>query len=399
MGMCKHSVTASCLSVGLALLCPFMDVHAETDPGKGDASGENEDKIDHLELAAVLISDGHFDRAELVLAEVDPTDEGLDLARYYMLAGVVALKLGNSQQAVDLLEDSIEAGQTDPLVHVFLAQALFAVERYEETIDALDDAGEVADGIEGSFLIQAQCHWRMEDRVGAWQALDEGLAKFPGAIGLMRHKVMLLMEMGLYHQALEEGESLVSHDEATAEDCVAIAEALRRGNQFHDAILVLEVARLRYPESEPVLRQMAQTYLDDGWPLTAARIMHEASMQNPDLRVDAAELYRKAGNLLLALYVNAQIVDQPVKVRQRLGILIELGRFEEAAALEDRVSRLGLLDDDAIRYAMAYILYRIGDLVGAEKYLKGILDQVHYDKSMVLLSTIEKCRASEWACE
>jgi tetratricopeptide (TPR) repeat protein len=215
----------------------------------------------------------------------------------------------------------------------------------------------------------------------------------------MRHRVMLLLSMGLYLAALEHGEELLVHERSTADDHVAIAEALRRGNQLARAILVLEVAHLMYPDDEAILRQLAQSYLDHGWPLSAARLMDEASYQNPSLRVDVAELYRRAGKLLLALHINAQVLDQPAKVRQRLGILIELGRFEQAVALEPRLSRLGLFEDESLRYAFAYSLYRVGELDRAERFLKGISDAACYDRSIALLKAIETCRNSEWMCE
>jgi tetratricopeptide (TPR) repeat protein len=300
---------------------------------------------------------------------------------------------------VDLLEQSVQAGQEDPIVFVFLAQARFAIEDFAGTLEALDAAGETADQLEGSYLIRAQCHWRMDDRPGAWAALDSGLVEHPGEIELLRHKVMLLMEMELYLQALEDGEELLAHEDAEADDYVAIAEALRRGNQIQDAIIMLEVARLRYPDNEPILRQLAQTYLDHGWPLAAARLMHEASRENPALKVDVAELYRRAGKLVLALHVNAQVEDQVAKVKQRLGILIELGRFEQAVALEPRLSRLGLFEEESIRYAFAYSLYRVGDLDEAESYLKAIADPLFYDKSISLMKAIEVCRTNDWACE
>jgi tetratricopeptide (TPR) repeat protein len=367
---------------------------------ENDAQGEGQqDEVDHLDLAALLIQDGHHDRAELVLAEVDLEDEDLDMARYTLLAGLVALKLGHSADAVDLLEKSVQAGQEDPVVFVFLAQARFALQDFSGTLEALDAAGETAEKLEGSYLIRAQCHWRMDDRVGAWLALEAGLARYPGLIELMRHRVMLLMEMELYLEALDDGEELLAHEQAGADDYVAIAEALRRGQQLQRAIIVLEVARLRYPDNEPILRQLAQTYLDHGWPLTAARLLHEASGANPALKADVAELYRRAGKLLLALHVNAQVQDQSVKVRQRLGILIEMGRFEEAVALEPRLSRLGLFAEEAIRYAFAYALYRVGDLSEAEPYLKGISDPLYYDKSIALVKAIDTCRTNEWACE
>jgi hypothetical protein len=366
--------------------------------GKTDEQSD-EEEVDHVELAAILIQDGHYDRAAVVLSEVNPeTDEDLDLPRYHMLSGLVALETGLDKQAAESFRKSIEAGQEDPVVHVFLAQALFGLESFPDTLAALDDAGEAADRLPGTFLIRAQCHWRTDDRVSAWAALTAGLERHPGTVELMRHRVMLLIDMGLFIQALEEGQDLLVHSGTGAEDYVAIAEALRRGKQLEKAAHVLEEARLVYPGNEMILKQLAQTYLDLEMPLAGARILHEAARYNPELTVEVAELYRRAGKLLMALYMNAEVADQPSKIKQRLGLLIELERYEEAASLSARLSRLGLLEDQAILYAVAYSFYSIGEHAQAEAYIKRITDPVFYDKGVELRRAIEACRQSGWQC-
>lgn len=358
-----------------------------------------EEEIDHVALAAVLIQDGHYDRAAAVLNEVDPEQEGLDLPRYHMLMGLVALKSNQFRQASVHLQKSIQAGQTDKMVWVFLAQALFALQEYPATLKALDAAGEAADELSGSFLIRAQCHWRAGDKPKAYDALQGGLLRHPGTLELLRHKVMLLIDLGLFQQALEDGSGLLAHKDVCAEDYVAIAEALRRGKQLRQATLILEEALLRYPDSEQVFLQLARTYLEENRPLTAGALLHRAARRNPALMVEAAELYRRAGSLLQALHTNAQVKDQQKKIRQRLGLFIELGRFEEAAAMEKRLSRLRLLKEEPIAYALAYSNYRTGRLLAAEEFLRGIRDPGLYQKAIELRRAIEVCRKSGWTCE
>lgn len=360
---------------------------------------ESGDEIDRLALAAILVQDGHYDRAEAVLRNVDPEQEGLDLARYTMLSGLVALKGGREREAAGLLEKSIEHGQTNEVVYVFLAQARFATGDYAGTLQALDAAGETADELPGSFMIRAQCHWRRGEKAGAYAALERGLRRYTGNLELLRHKVLLLVDMGLFQEAREQGQALLSSPRVRADDYVAIAEALRRGKQHDQAAVILEQARLRYPHHEPILKQLARTYLDAGRSLTAGRLFHEAARLNPSLTVEVAELYRRAGRLIEALWVNAQVTDQAAKIRQRLGLLIELERFEQAAGLERRLSRLGLLEDETVAYAMAYSFYRTGRLERAEGQLKRIREPAMYQKAIELRRAIEVCRTTGWACE
>jgi len=74
---------ALCLS--LLAGCVQMSAH-----GVPEEQGE-ETAADRLALAALLIRDRHFERAEAVLGQVDPQQEGLDLARLHTLRGLVAL--------------------------------------------------------------------------------------------------------------------------------------------------------------------------------------------------------------------------------------------------------------------------------------------------------------------
>jgi hypothetical protein len=115
--------------------------------------------------------------------------------------------------------------------------------------------------------------------------------------------------------------------------------------------------------------------------------------------LDAAELFRRGGRPVQALYLNAMVADQQAKIRQRLGLLIELERFEEATLLEPRLSRLGLLEEEAVIYALAYSLVQIGKYSRAEHYLKQIRDPELFRKATELRRVMERCIAAGWECE
>ena len=115
--------------------------------------------------------------------------------------------------------------------------------------------------------------------------------------------------------------------------------------------------------------------------------------------MDAAELFKKGGRPVQALYLNADVPDQKAKVRQRLGLLVELERFEEAAALAPRLERLGLTDEDAVTYALAYALFQVGKFDSAERYLKQIRSPELFGNAMELRRSMERCRALGWECQ
>lgn len=357
-----------------------------------------------LKVAARLLQDGHQARAGAVLTELarklraPKPPKGFDLARYHTLRGLVALKLGDAKLAVRELEAALSAGQKDENARLLLAQARFALRDYAGTLAALSRCDALARRYAGIHLLRAQSHWRGGHKTKAWQALSAGLRFFPAARALLRQRVLLMIDLGLFRQATQAGLRLLQGRETKVDEQVAIAEALRRGKQHRRAILILEQALLRRPGELRLLRQLARSYLDDGKPRTAAGLMARAAEKEPALRVEAAELYRRAGQLAAALYQNSRVAAQPAKLRQRLGLLVELERFEEAAALAPRLSRLGLLKDQRIVYALAYACYKTRRYGEAERWLRRISEAKLFAQAVTLRRAMQACRARGYAC-
>lgn len=355
--------------------------------------------VDHLALATVLLRDGHLERAARVLGEVDPSAKGIDRARFHSLSGVVSLKLHDYRAAASHLERAIAAGNKAPAeVLLLLAQARFARSDFRGTLRALDGLGAARRRWPGAFVLAAQSERRLGRAERAWAALVAGLVHHPGNLELARNKVLLLVELGLYQRAVEEGERLLAGAHAQAEDYVAIAEALRQAEQRGRAVLLMEQAHLRAGADLRVLVQLARAHLSDGRPLAAAGLLERAAQRDARYQPEAAELYRRAGRLFQALRLNAQVLDQAVKMRQRLGLLIELERFELAAAMAPRLSRLGLLEDQKLVYALAYTLYKTGQLEQAETWLRRIDEPQLFEKAVELRKAMAACREQGWLC-
>jgi hypothetical protein len=92
------------------------------------------------------------------------------------------------------------------------------------------------------------------------------------------------------------------------------------------------------------------------------------------------------------------VSDQQAKFKQRLGLLIEQERFEEAAALEPRLSRLGLLEDQELVYGLAYSYFRVGKLRQAEGWLQRISAPDLFHKVVELRRVMAACREAGWQC-
>ena len=356
------------------------------------------DTPDYLELAAVLASDGHYDKAAVEFAKVDAADPELDAIKYHTLGGLIALNRQQPEAAVKAFEAAIAAGQAEPTIYLYLAQAQFGLERYADVLKTLDRAGATFDTLPPVFLMRAQAHWLLKERERAFAVLADGARRFPANTEFLRREVFFLMELGLYQEAAARGQQYLARAEGKEADYVAIGTALKRARQFDAALAFLESARLKFPASENVVKALAATYLDHGQPLAAGELMYRAALANPALKPEAAELFRRAKLYARALAVNAEISDQPVKLKQRLGILIELGRTAEVAGMQAALMRTRLLDDEDVRYALAYALFKEGDFAAAEGHLAKLTKPELFRKATELRQSMQDCADERWRC-
>jgi tetratricopeptide (TPR) repeat protein len=374
------------------LLSPCLGMAQE-----GDDAADSE--LERLPLAALLIGDGNYERARQVLAAVNVDDPELDLIRYHTLSGLVALNLNELALAVREFRAAIDAGQDEPVVWLYLAQAYFGQEQWVETLYALDRAGPEATRLPSVFLIRSQAHWQLEEYQQAWAVLSEGRQVFPDRAGdFARRQVFLLVEQGLYQEAADQGRRFLAGQSAGPEDALAIGNALRQSGQYLEAARILEQARLAYPDKVDLSRLLAHTYLSSERVLGAAEVLRQAAIYDPRLLGEAAELYRRAGHLMEALTLNAAIIDQNQKLKQRLAILVELQRFEQAAAMEPDLVRTGLLEDEDIRYALAYAYFKNGEFDRAEAQLSRLERADLFRKATELRRVMEQCADQPWLC-
>lgn len=374
-----------------------------------------EREVDHQALAALLARDGHFDRAARALQKIEPPRDAAKRQRYFQLAGYIALKqrlfvaaATHFSAAISAAEARIQAmGKTKSardeehrarLLYLFLAQARYGQKDYQGALKAIVAARGVGDHLPATYILRSECLARTGQLPQAFAVADQGSLRHPTSSVLARQRIVLLIRLGLYQQATEDAVVLLDREDLTAQDYIAIAEALRRGKAASRAIAFLEMARLRFPKSKGLVLQLGRAYLDQKRALSAATIFERALIDRPDLALETAELFRRSGRLHRALRANARVVDQKTKIRQRLGLLIELEAYEQAAALTSRLSRLNLLEEDNVRYALAYAYFKTLRFEQAEKWLKQIHGSKLFDRAVELRRAVDTCVAHRERC-
>lgn len=387
----------------LVLLCALLLAVSMVAAQDNEPAAEDED-VDRLSLASLLIGDGNYDRARRVLSEIDPEEADLDVVRYHSLEGLVALNLDELPRAIDAFERAVAAAreraeEVPEVVWLYLAQSHFGQGNHAEVIDALDRADEETTELPSVYLMKSQAHWELGELESAWQVLHAGRRQFPDRAGdFTRRQVYFLVDQGLYQEAAEIGQAFLEESESTSRDAVAIGNALREAGQYEKALHILETARLSDPGNVRVAKVLAHTWMARDQILPAANILREAAVYDPGLTSEAAELYKRSGWLMQALMLNSQVIDQEKKLKQRLAIFIELERFDQAAGMEEALVRNGLLGDENIRYALAYAYFKTGAYDRAERHLTQLTDDELFRKAAELRRAMEECADEPWLC-
>jgi tetratricopeptide (TPR) repeat protein len=356
-------------------------------------------EVDHVELAAVLISDGHYDRAERVLSQVEPEALSQEKrARYHLFLGLIRLRARAYLAAIESFDKAIEDGQNGDIMFVYLAQCYYHTGQWEMTARSVDNAAEQGAGVPELQLMKAHALIELERRAEAWDVLERGARRFPGRPEFLRQQTFLLVNLELYQAAMEVGLEYLERISPEASDYVAIAMAFRQGQRPDEAIRFLEQARLLFPDDERIIATLASAYADVEMEEAAADLLQRSAENHPEFIAQSAELYRRSGSLTRALYMNARVEDQKEKFKQRASILLDQQRFEEVANMGDRLERIGLLEDQNLVYALAYANFKAGAFHDSERYIKRIDDPRLFEHATQLRQIIARCERDPAEC-
>ena len=361
-------------------------------------AAEQEAEVDYLDLAALMLRDGNLDRAMATLDQVDVQQEGLDLVRYYTLRGMAHLRRNELEPARDAMLQAIAAGEVGAVVYVYLAQIQFQLQDYNAVISALDRAGDSIARVPSTYHMRAQSYWLLQDPIMALATLDVASEIFPEDYSFLRRKAFFLIDMGLFREASILGQQYLDKSAGSLDDYVALGNALRASGDLEEAAQLLERAQLLFPASALAKKVLAHVYIDRGQMSAAADVLYQAALLDPELLAEAAELYRRSGQAYRALMLNGQLSDQAKKFRQRLALYLQMENYEQAAAMETALLRVGLLEEEDLRYAIAYAFFNIGDFASAEKYLVTLNRPDLFRKAAELRRAIQDCTGDRWKC-
>ncbi len=380
----------------LWLLAALMGM---TSMGLAEEAEQNLDDVNYLELASLMLKDNNIERAESALSQVDVNVADFDLQRFHIITGLLQVRKGENQAAIDAFVAAKKLGEVDSVINVYLAQSAFATEQYQLTLSALDDAGTTIQKIPSVYHMRGQAHWLLKQHEMALAVMNQASLIFPEDASFPRRKIFYLIELGLNSTAAEQGLEYLEKHQADATDYVAIGNALRASGNLILAIRFLERAQLKFVNNQEITKALAATYISNQSYHTAAQLVHKLALTDNSLLSEAAELYRRAGQRNMALTMNSLVENQEQKLKQRLGLLIELENYEQAANMENDIKRVRIDSDENILYAMAFALFKVGDYDKAESYLSRITDTQLFQKAVEVRKIMADCADETWRCQ
>ena len=419
--------------ISISVLLMALSVAA----GYAQNAGESLE-IDHLALASLMIYDGQLDKAEAELSKVDKASDAFDAARYYTIRGVLESKRQAYEKAIEsylLALDATKAKtfeapeleknkkylfslgkgevENEPApafdaekvkqeklekLHIYLSQAYYRVQDYANTVKHLDLAGDRGRDRAALFALRAECYWKIEQPDEAIRSLNKGLNFFPGDAVLLKQKYHYFAELGLYQGAIENAKKYMAVVDADANEHILLAQLLIEAGQEAEAAKILESARGKFAQNAKIKMLLGHIYMEQEMNFTAARLFKEAAYTDQKYLKDAVEMYRRVKDFSHAIYLNAQMNDKVEMLKQKVAIYLDRGEFEKVIGLKDALERYNLLEDDNLRYALAYSFYMAKDYPNAETQVKKIQDNELFAKGTVILRNIEKCRENSTEC-
>ena len=407
------------------------------------AKESEEETINHIEIATIMYYDGKYEKALEALEKAKDAHTDIEWDKYHNMRGLIFLKEEQYQASISAFKEAIRATRTkvyeppvedrppkeylftlfsnkkkikEPEVkkpvfnpeklrknqieeiYLYLSQAYYKAERYLKAVHALDAAGEKGRASASLFTLRAECYWKAGQKGSAIDALSRGSKLFPKDATLLKQKFYYFAALKLYQASIEAAKAYMKKVPANAQEYISLAQMLQSGGESEQAIEVLEEAKLKFPSSAKVHILLGHYYNQKEMPHVTADLFEKGSFYDEKYLKEAAEMYRRNGALAHALYLNSMMKDREEKTKQKVAIYIGKGEFEKIIGLKDALDRYGLLENDTMRYALAYSYYMVTEYDQAEAHLQKIDDDELFSKATVIRKNIEKCRNNSLEC-
>lgn len=352
---------------------------------------ETEEEVDTLTLAALLIKNKNYSRAQGVLSQIKDPHEVIP-ERYWSLKGILELRQKRFEAALVAFQNAKKEGLKNADLYLGLAQAYLGLKKFERGINLLKENNKVTQEKALHYQLLTSLYFGQGRGELAWSSLHQGMEKFPKFLPLIKQKWFYLVENNLLEVSFQVGKEMVDQYDLSAIDTARMGQKYRQAKDYDKAIFFGEIARLKDQEDEEIIKDLARSYLKKENILAAAQLFTALSKFEPQYLVESSELWRKAGFPVYAERLALEIRDPVKKIKQNITLALLNEDFNKMAFLGNRAMRTKLKSDQDIQYALAYANFMLGEYKTANMHLSVIQRGDLFKKAIALREAMESCQ-------
>ncbi len=356
------------------------------------------DDYDSFDLVQVLIDDN---KLELAQKELDGMSrEEKRNPQYHYLSGVVKYKKKSYSGAEkDLLGAAFDASTPQGKNRdLYLARAQFQNGRFDKCATHYKNGISSALITDDDVIHYSSCEQKNKSPERAWAVLSQGL-KSRISLSILQAVNDFLLAEKLANVATQISlEWLALHSKQSA-DFITIAEIFNKASHPRGRLSVLEMGRVKHPLDLDLNLHLNQVYYEKGMTLAVEEGFARASLVDGKYAYHAAETNRQAGRYERSQFFNASIPDEKERLKQKLAIYVDKGQFALIASMEPALQRTSLINDDEVRYALAYSLVRTGQYQRPLGYLAKITNKDLLEKTVILRNALAECVEKNTTCK
>lgn len=355
------------------------------------------DEFDGFELVRVLIDDNKADLAKEEIDKINSKDNS-DLHAYW--SGVIAYKKDLFLQAessflkAQFSNDKANGVKRDLFLgrtYSALGLAQKCVERYEKSSDILEFQ-------EKDFIAMATCLLKKKDETKAAMYFLNAFKKYKSLTALFALNEFLVSKK-MFNVATEISLNWLATRSNQSSDFIAVADFLHKKDYPQGRLQVLELARIKYPLDIDINLNLNQIFYEKIMPLAVEEGFFRASLVDRKYAYHAAEMNRQVGRFERSKFFNSLIPDEKQRLKQKLAVYVDQGLFAMIASLESILQRSELINEDEVRYALAYSLVRVGEYRRPLQYLAKITNKDFLEKTVILRNALTDCVENNKVCK
>jgi len=356
--------------------------------------------LDRLSLASLLIKNENYVRAAGVLSEIkDPHD--VQTERYYILKGVLSLKQKHFKKAIQNLLKAEESGVDQKqliMLNETLIKSYLLLKDFKSALSRLQKNKSNLMRRFSYYQLLASLYFETKKEELGWSTLNLGIDKFPESFALKKQKWFYLFEHNLFEESKKYLLSIVDKSPLTDLDLIKMAYRYRIKGMLKSALVIGEMAWLKSQKNIEVAKELARIHIENKQVVAAASVFETLSMTYPRFRLEASELWRKAGYPAHALNLANLILDENKHLKQKITLALDRSDFVTISALGPLTLRNDLKKNEDIQYTVAYANFMTGRFDYVDRYLKNITRSDLFSKALALRKSSLDCSKEEWSC-